>query len=101
MVSGSFPQLNVTTPPPATAATTLSPVQLAAVPSPTTVVGDEMSSASAVVGTGHFPAGFPFGPVATVTLVPPLEPPLLLQALTHARKKMAKVEGWFDRIRKS
>ena len=45
MVVGFAPQSKVMMPPFATAATKASPVQLAAVPVPTTVVGDETSSA--------------------------------------------------------
>ncbi|MBB5959495.1 hypothetical protein FHS29_006116 [Saccharothrix tamanrassetensis] len=61
MVTGSGPQSNVTTPPAATAATTASDVQLAAVPLPTTVVGLELSSGPASGGTSAVPAGFPAG----------------------------------------
>ena len=60
MTTGADPQSNVTTPPACTAATTASAVQLAAVPVPTTVVGDETSSASATVGMGQCPSGLPF-----------------------------------------
>jgi hypothetical protein len=47
---GAGPQSKVMTPPLATAATNASPVQLAGVPVPITVVGDEASSACASGG---------------------------------------------------
>jgi hypothetical protein len=52
IVVGSGPQLKVMTPPVATAATKVAPVQLAGVPVPTTVVGIETSSACASGGIG-------------------------------------------------
>jgi hypothetical protein len=51
IVTGSGPQSKVITPPFATAATKASPVQLAAVPVPTTVVGFDTSSARPSAGT--------------------------------------------------
>src|SRR5438046_1596990 len=59
MVVGSGPQSKVITPPAATAATKASPVQLAGVPVPITVVGLETSSAWASGGIGSWPSGFP------------------------------------------
>jgi hypothetical protein len=59
IVTGSGPHENVMTPPAATAATTAADVQLAAVPSPTTRSGREVSTASgreAPTGTGARPA---------------------------------------------
>jgi hypothetical protein len=41
----------------------LSPVQLAAVPVPTTVVGFDTSSGPAPAGIPQWPLGFPFGPI--------------------------------------
>ena len=61
MVTGSGPQSNVMTPPCATAATNASPVQLAAVPVPTTVVGLDTSSGCASAGTAQWPSGLPAG----------------------------------------
>src|SRR5580704_10458208 len=71
MVTGSGPQSKVTTPPAATAATTAAEVQLAGVPSPTTVVGFETSSASASGGMGHVPAGLPAGGPSAGLVAPP------------------------------
>src|SRR5690606_9496948 len=51
IVTGSWPQSKVTTPPLATAATKALDVQLAGVPLPTTVVGWETSSRAASSGT--------------------------------------------------
>src|SRR5689334_9237560 len=59
MVTGSAPQSKVMTPPFATAATTASPVQLAALPSPITVVGLDTSSACPSAGTVACPSGLP------------------------------------------
>jgi hypothetical protein len=65
IVSGSAPQLNVTTPPLATAATTAAEVQLAGVPLPMTVVGAATLLNWPPAGTEHEPAGLPaMGPVA-------------------------------------
>src|SRR5215510_14642195 len=61
IVAGSGPQLKVMTPPLATAATNASPVQLAAVPVPTTDVGDDTSSAWPCAGTVAWPFGYPAG----------------------------------------
>src|SRR6185312_10168911 len=55
MVTGSAPQRKVTMPPAATALRSAASVQLAAVPSPTTVVGVEVSTGCA--GTSHTVAG--------------------------------------------
>jgi hypothetical protein len=60
-VAGLGPQSNVMMPPFATAATTASPVQLAGVPVPTTVVGTETSSAWPSFGTTAWPSGLPAG----------------------------------------
>ena len=57
IVTGSGPQSKVMTPPFATAATNASPVQLAGVPVPTTVVGDDTSSAWPSAGTAAWPSG--------------------------------------------
>ena len=57
MVAGSDPQAKVITPPCATAATKASPVQLAALPLPTTVVGLDTSSGWASEGIAQFPVG--------------------------------------------
>jgi len=59
IVTGAGPQLNVMTPPAATAATTAAEVQLAALPSPTTRFGCPTSTACPSAGTAAFPAGFP------------------------------------------
>src|ERR1700761_4530447 len=84
IVVGSAPQLNVITPPLATAATTASPVQLAGVPVPTTVVGLDTSSACASAGTAHVPSGLPAagplstavgGPASPCAPAPPSTPP--------------------------
>ena len=79
MTIGLGPQSNVMTPPLATAATTAADVQLAGVPSPTTVVGWEVSSAWAAVGTGQLPAGLPGGGPASGLVLgsPPLPLPVL------------------------
>src|SRR5664279_4025243 len=61
VVTGSGPQLNVVMPPFATAATNASPVQLAGVPVPITVVGDDTSSACPSGGTVAWPSGQPAG----------------------------------------
>ncbi len=58
MVTGSGPQSNVMTPPWATAWTKASPVQLAGVPVPTTVVGRETSARPASAGTEHVASAF-------------------------------------------
>jgi hypothetical protein len=78
MVTGSGPQLKVTTPPPATAAATALAVQLVALPVPTTVVGDETSAASPALGTAQWPLGLPLGPggIWAASIPPPApEPP--------------------------
>jgi hypothetical protein len=59
MVTGSGPQAKVITPPAATAATTAAEVQLAAEPSPITLVGWLVSAACASAGTAARPAGLP------------------------------------------
>src|SRR5262249_28046452 len=59
MVAGAAPQSKVMTPPLATAATNAALVQLAALPVPTTVVGDETSSARASLGRVAPPSGLP------------------------------------------
>jgi hypothetical protein len=61
IVTGSGPHEKVMIPPAATAATTASEVQLAAVPLPTTRVGREVSTAAASGGTGARPFGLPAG----------------------------------------
>lgn len=61
IVVGFAPQLKVITPPFATAATNASPVQLAAVPVPTTVVGVDTSAAWPSAGTGALAPGLPAG----------------------------------------
>src|SRR5688572_7490417 len=61
MVTGSGPQSNVMVPPPATAATNASDVQLSGVPVPTIVVGTDVSTAPASAGTSHVPSGLPAG----------------------------------------
>src|SRR5438105_1136372 len=57
IVAGSLPQLNVTTPPVATAARNAESVQLAAVPLPTTVVGFEVSAGFAGESQSGFGGG--------------------------------------------
>jgi len=88
IVTGSWPQLNVMTPPLATAATTASPVQLALVPEPTTVRGLELSSACASAGGVHVPSGFPAaGPSCGLVALPPpgsIEPSWLHPVTRHA-----------------
>src|SRR5687768_12884223 len=75
IVAGAVPQLNVMTPPFATAATKASAVQLSGVPVPTTVLGFAMLSACASAGTGYFPFGFPGGgPSSGFVGGPPLAP---------------------------
>src|SRR5262245_34070245 len=61
IVTGSGPQSKVIMPPFATAATNASPVQLAGLPVPMTVVGDDTSSAWATGGMGAWPSGQPAG----------------------------------------
>src|SRR6185436_10027129 len=61
IVTGSGPQSNVMTPPSATAATNASPVQLAGVPVPTTVVGDDTFSGCASGGIVACPSAQPAG----------------------------------------
>src|SRR5262245_39380214 len=70
MVTGFGPQLKVMRPPAATAVTTASEVQLAAVPVPITRVGCEVSTARAFTGTPACPFGFPAaGPGAAGVVV--------------------------------
>jgi hypothetical protein len=59
MVTGWAPQLNLITPPFATALTTAADVQLAGVPVPTTRVGFDVSTARASAGTAARPVGLP------------------------------------------
>nr|WP_228561900.1 hypothetical protein [Catenulispora rubra] len=59
ITTGAEPHEKVMTPPFATAATTAADVQLAALPSPTTVVGCDVSTACAAAGTGAWPSGLP------------------------------------------
>ena len=59
MVTGAGPQLNVITPPAATAFTTAAEVQLAGVPLPTTWSGEDASASPASGGTGAVPDGLP------------------------------------------
>jgi hypothetical protein len=54
-VTGAAPQLNVITPPCATAATTAADVQLAAVPVPTTWFGVVLATGWAAAGTAQWP----------------------------------------------
>ncbi|MFL6144163.1 MAG: hypothetical protein ACJ72N_20145 [Labedaea sp.] len=61
IVTGSGPHEKVITPPAATAATTAAEVQLAALPSPITLVGRAVSTAAASAGTTARPAGLPIG----------------------------------------
>ena len=61
IVTGAGPHANVMTPPCATASTTAADVQLAAVPSPTTRSGCDVSTACASGGTGAVPSGLPAG----------------------------------------
>src|SRR6266508_3236823 len=61
MVTGAGPQSKVTMPPWATASTTALEVQLAAVPSPITWSGCEVSTAWASAGTAAPPSGLPGG----------------------------------------
>src|SRR6476660_2996184 len=65
MVTGAGPQLNVMTPPAATARTTASEVQLAGVPVPTTRSGWRVSTGCASAGTAACPSGLPAGFAAT------------------------------------
>jgi hypothetical protein len=65
IVIGSGPQLNVMMPPAATADTTASEVQLAALPLPTVRVGFDVSTARASAGIVALPFGLPAcGPAA-------------------------------------
>src|SRR5919107_1851825 len=66
IVIGSGPQLKVMMPPAATADTTASDVQLAALPVPMTRVGLEVSTARASAGIGALPFGLPAGGPAAV-----------------------------------
>jgi hypothetical protein len=59
IVTGAEPQLNVMTPPAATAATTAADVQLAGVPLPITWSGWLVSAGWPAAGTVAFPAGLP------------------------------------------
>ena len=59
IVTGAGPQLNVMTPPAATAFTTAAEVQLAGVPVPMVRVGFEVSTARASAGTVALPFGLP------------------------------------------
>jgi len=102
IVAGSGPQSNVMTPPFATAATNESPVQLAAVPVPTTVVGADTSSASASAGMSAWPSGQPAGgPSCGFVGVPPdVSPPssaelqaVTLPSATSAAVRMAERVG--------
>src|SRR6185295_8881172 len=88
IVTGSSPQSKVMIPPCMTAALSLSNVQLAALPSPTTVVGLETSAGLASSGSGweHLPSGLPAlatGPVLPPEL-PASEPPLLPPSLLRS-----------------
>src|SRR4051812_41798846 len=74
IVCGAAPQSKVITPPLATALTKASPVQLSAVPVPTTVVGRLLSSTLASAGTGQRPSGFPAA--GSLVGTPPPEPPV-------------------------
>src|SRR5919107_1732337 len=87
MVTGFAPQLNVMMPPAVTAACRALNVQLAAVPVPTTVVGFEVLTACAFVGTpaAHEPFGLPavqglpaLPPEPVVPAGPPPVPPAAL-----------------------
>ncbi|WP_132125737.1 hypothetical protein [Actinocrispum wychmicini] len=60
-VTGFGPHEKVITPPAVTAVSTACDVQLVGVPSPTTWVGFDVSSARASGGTAAFPAGLPAG----------------------------------------
>src|SRR5882757_9492287 len=71
MVRGAAPQLNVTTPPLATALTNASPVQLSGAPLPTTVRGAATLSGCASAGTSHLPSGLP-GAGVSPGAVPPV-----------------------------
>lgn len=86
-MAGAGPQLNVMTPPAATAAMNASLVQLAGVPVPTTVRGLATLSGCASAGTAQLPFGLPAaGPVSgfvggSPLLVLPLLVPLPLEPL--------------------
>jgi hypothetical protein len=64
IVTGSGPQLKVTIPPAATAETTASDVQLAAVPVPTVRSGLDVSTGRASAGIVALPFGLPAGGMA-------------------------------------
>src|SRR6185369_4243127 len=72
-VIGAVPQLNVITPPLATAATKAAAVQLSGAPLPITVRGVAMLSACASAGIGHLPFGLPAAGLSSTpdVLVPP------------------------------
>jgi hypothetical protein len=80
IVTGAQPQLNVMTPPFATAASSAANVQLPAVPSPTTVVGFETSAGWPPAGTPavHAP-GLPA--LGVVPQPPSVVGPLVVQGL--------------------
>ncbi|WP_370383403.1 hypothetical protein [Catenulispora sp. GAS73] len=69
ITTGAAPHEKVMTPPLATAATTAAEVQLAGLPSPTTVVGCDVSTACAAAGTGAWPSGLPNAAGAATTEV--------------------------------
>ena len=69
IVTGPGPQLNVMTPPAATAATTAADVQLAGVPLPITWSGWLVSAASPAGGTTACPSGLPEAGKAPPALV--------------------------------
>src|SRR5215472_5846293 len=70
IVTGLGPQLNVMTPPAATAATTAADVQLAAVPSPITWSGWLVATAWAAAGTAACPSGLPAAASAAPATAP-------------------------------
>jgi hypothetical protein len=75
IVTGAAPQLNVTTPPAATAATTAAEVQPAGLPVPTTRSGREVSTRVPPPGAGGggaagAAAGFGFGVFLAATIFP-------------------------------
>src|SRR5262245_40074782 len=114
IVTGSGPQLNVMTPPLATAATNASAVQLAALPIPITVVGEHRLSAWPAAGIVAMPPGQPAGgssfrfvpsrePAASFELAASLEWSDVAQAAvrSEAQNTARNVDGKCQRYRDS
>src|SRR5689334_18127890 len=83
IVTGALPQLKTIVPPPVAACCSAAAVQLAAVPSPMTAVGDETSYRA---GASHTALGNPASPEPPPppSSSPPPPPPPHAAASTHA-----------------